>query len=143
MAWRGPATDLGRNCRGSAAVEFALVAPVLVLLFTGMIAYGIYFGAMHSLQQLAADAARASLAGLNDAERTDLVARFLDENASGYAFIDPRKLDVETVSNPTGTQFVVRLRYDAKDLPIWTLFKDLPLPGKQMSRTSTIRVGGI
>ena len=133
----------GRNSEGAAAVEFAIIAPVFILLFMGMVAYGIYFGAMHSLQQLAADAARASLAGLDDPERNSLVTRFIDENAGDYAFISRDKLEVETGSNSGGTQFVVRLRYNAEELPIWTLLEDLPLPGKTMSRTSTIRVGGI
>ena len=55
--------------RGASAVEFAIVGPVFVLLMMGMIAYGIYFGAVHSVQQLAADAARASVAGLDESER--------------------------------------------------------------------------
>jgi len=128
---------------GAAAVEFAIVAPVFLFLMMGMLAYGIYFGAMHSLQQLAADAARASIAGLNETEREDLVRRFLDENANGYAFVDREKLEVDIGDNASGTQFVVSLRYDASHLPIWGLMDGLPLPGKILLRTSTIRVGGI
>ncbi|WEX11705.1 TadE/TadG family type IV pilus assembly protein [Chelativorans sp. AA-79] len=128
---------------GVAAVEFAIIAPVFVLLFMGMVAYAIYFGAMHSLQQLAADAARASIAGLDETERESIVTSFLDENADGYVFINRRKLQVEIGDTDAGTQFVVQLRYNAEDLPIWTLLEGLPLPGKTMSRRSTIRVGGI
>jgi len=42
---------------GAAALEFAILAPAFLLLGAGMLAYAIYFGAAHSVQQLAADAA--------------------------------------------------------------------------------------
>jgi len=45
------------DAAGTSAVEFAMLAPIFVLLLPGMVAYGIYFGASHSVQQIAADAA--------------------------------------------------------------------------------------
>lgn len=128
---------------GAAAVEFAIIAPIFIFLFMGLIAYGIYFGAMHSLQQLSADAARISIAGLDREERELLVQSFLDEHAGGYMFMDPGKLQVEVGDSLEGTQFTVTLRYDAGDLPIWGLFDLMPLAGKTIHRSSTIRIGGI
>ncbi|MBL8581266.1 MAG: pilus assembly protein, partial [Rhizobiaceae bacterium] len=55
--------------KATSAVEFAIIAPVFILVLFGLIAYGIYFGASHSVQQLAADAARTAVAGLNAEER--------------------------------------------------------------------------
>lgn len=132
-----------RNTRGTAAIEFAIVAPVLILLMMGIIAYGFYFGAMHSLQQIAADAARTSIAGLDELEREDLARRFVETHADGYPFIDRRKIAVEVQDSSAGEQFTISLRYDAENLPIWNLLDSLPLPGKTMHRTSTIRNGGI
>jgi Flp pilus assembly protein TadG len=132
-----------RSRNGAAAVEFALVAPIFILLFMGMIAYGIYFGAMHSLQQLAADAARISIAGLDVGERERLVTQFLDTHTNGYVFLDRDKLQIEIGDSADGTQFTVTLSYDAGDLPIWGLLDRLPLPGEIISRSSTIRIGGI
>ena len=40
-------------------MEFAIVAPVLVMLVFGILMYGGYFLMAHSVQQLANDAARA------------------------------------------------------------------------------------
>lgn len=133
------------SCKsGAAAVEFAIVAPVFILLMMGMIAYGIYFGAAHSVQQLSADAARTAIAGLNAAERETLALRFIDLNAGGYAFIDSDAIEVTVNDNPDDAQqFVVSVSYNAENLPIWGLFTDLPLPGKVISRKSTIRIGGI
>lgn len=129
---------------GTSAIEFAIVAPVFILLVFGMIAYGIYFGALHSVQQMAADAARTAIAGLDENERKTLAQRYIDLNADGYVFIDRKKLVVDVQdSDKDGVQFVVSLRYDAGQLPIWNLLPMLPLPERTISRSSTIRVGGI
>ena len=103
--------------RGTSAVEFALLSPLFLLVLFGMIAYGIYFGASHSLQQIAADAARTAIAGLDQKERQLLVSNFVDRNAKGYPFIDPLKLTVVAADNAAdGSEFMVSLRYDARDL---------------------------
>lgn len=133
------------SCRsGTSAIEFAIIAPVFILLVFGMIAYGIYFGAMHSVQQIAADAARTAIAGLDETERKTLAQRFIDLNADGYVFIDGSKLQVSVKDSAADAeQFVVSLRYDAAQLPIWNLLPIVPLPEKTIVRSSTIRVGGI
>jgi Flp pilus assembly protein TadG len=129
---------------GTSAVEFALLSPVFLLILFGMIAYGIYFGASHSLQQIAADAARTAIAGLNEDERQSLVDEFVRRNVKGYPFIDPAKLSVEAADSAVdANQFVVSLRYDARDLPIWNLFSGLPLPQPVITKQTTIRVGGV
>lgn len=127
---------------GASAVEFALLMPVFLLLVLGALAYGIYFGAAHSLQQLAADAARISVAGLDDEEREALVEQFLGAHASGYVFIDPVRLDHDTQSDPEG-YFFITLRYDASHLPIWNLYPPIPLPNQTIAFRSTIRNGGL
>lgn len=129
---------------GTAAVEFALLSPALLLLLFAMIAYGIYFGASHSVQQISADAARTAIAGLSQDERRTLVAGFVSRNAGAYPFIEPRSLEVEARDSAAdGSQFVVQVRYDASSLPIWRLLKGLSLPGQTIVRTSTIRIGGL
>ncbi|MEI5677645.1 pilus assembly protein [Mesorhizobium sp. CGMCC 1.15528] len=136
--------SLLRDRKGTSAVEFALLAPVFIMLFLGMAAYAIYFGASHSVQQLAADAARTAIAGLSATERSTLATNFIRLNAAGYPFVDPKKVTVNTRDSAAdGSQFIVAVQYDASTLPIWKLFKGLPLPGMTISRQSTIRVGGI
>jgi Flp pilus assembly protein TadG len=129
---------------GTSAVEFALLSPLFILLLLGMVAYGIYFGAANSIQQIAADAARTAIAGLNQSERQTLVASFVTNNASGYPFVDASKLTYQANdSTADGSQFVVSIQYDARNLPIWNLFPGLAMPGTTIKRQSTIRVGGI
>jgi Flp pilus assembly protein TadG len=129
---------------GISAMEFALLAVTFVLFFLGMTAYGIHVGACHSVRQIAADAARVAIAGRSEAERRSLAAEFIRLNAEGYSFIDPQMLSVDARdATGDGTRFIVAVRYDAAALPIWNLLSGLPLPGKIISRQSTIRVGGI
>jgi Flp pilus assembly protein TadG len=129
---------------GTAAVEMAIVAPVYILLLAGMLAYGIYFGASHSVQQLASDAARVSVAGLSEAERQSLASAFIARNADGYAFVDASRLSVSVAGNASDpTQFEVSVSYDARHLPIWNLLTTLPLPDATITRRSTVRIGGV
>ena len=47
--------------RGVAALEFAIVAQLLLILLYGMLSYGFVFGLQHNLTQASADAARATI----------------------------------------------------------------------------------
>lgn len=130
--------------RGSSAVEFAILAPVYLLMLAGMLAYGLYFGAANSMQQLAADAARVSIAGLHMAERDTLVRAYLDLHADQYMLIRREFLTHTIGDDPEDpTQYRVELRYDAIELPIWNLYTPLPLPSRFMIYGATIRQGGL
>ncbi|SFZ81864.1 Flp pilus assembly protein TadG [Devosia enhydra] len=133
-----------RTCaRGASAVEFALILPVFLFLVMGSLAYGLYLAASHSLQQLAADAARASVAGLSDAERINLATGFIDRNAAVYPLLGLGAVGVEAgPSASEANQFLVTLTYDASALPIWNLGVPLPGPGKAIRHRATIRNGG-
>lgn len=137
-------SGLVRHERGTAAIEFAILTPVYLLMLTGMLAYGIYFAAAHTLQQLAADAARTAIAGTSQAERDSLVGAYLAANAGAYLLVDPDRLSHSIGDSPDDpNQYVVELRYDAIDLPIWNLYPPLPLPGTTITYRATIRRGGL
>lgn len=136
--------DNTKSTSGSLAVEFALIAPILLASMLGMIAYGIYFGAAHSVQQLSADSARIAVAGISSSEREQLVKAYISKNSGDYMFLNPSAITVQVadaLADPT--QSNISIRYDAKNLPIWNLYLPLPLPEKIISRTSTIRIGGM
>lgn len=127
---------------GAAAIEFAILSPLYLMILMGMVAYGIYFGASHSIQQIAADAARHAVAGLDAGERRQIVLRYVDDHAAGYAFVDRAKVAVDVLE--TGpAQFAVAISYDARHLPIWGLFQSLPLPGTTITHRSVVRIGGV
>ena len=132
------------DTRATSAIEFAILAPVFLLMLAGMMAYGIYFGAANSIQQIAADAARTAIAGLDEGERDNLVERYLNLNAEDYLFIERDRLSFSIGDKPDDpSQYRVTIRYDASDLPIWNLYLPLPLPNPVIAYTSTIRRGGI
>lgn len=137
-----PIKRFASNNRGTAAVEFAILSPLYIMLLMGLVAYGIYFGASHSVQQIAADAARLAVGGLSQNEREDLVNDFIISYSQGYAFVDPSKLQVE-FDNAASAYFVVKVTYDARNLPIWHLVAHLPLPATSITRQSVVRIGGV
>lgn len=133
-----------RQQDGVSAVEFAILSPLFIFLLLAMIAYGIYLGAAHSVQQLAADTARVAVAGLNDDERVALVRDFLRRNASGYILLRPESMTVYLgTSTKDDNQFEVSIAYDARGLPIWDLYSPLPLPDETIVRSASIRMGGV
>ncbi|AYD01108.1 TadE/TadG family type IV pilus assembly protein [Neorhizobium sp. NCHU2750] len=131
------------NTSGAAAVEFAIVSPLFFLALLSMIAYGIYLSAAHSVQQLAADAARTAVAGMSDTERKSLVAAFVSQSTIDSAFLDKSKLTTVAQADPGNpNQFTVSVTYDASNLPIFNLFS-YAMPSSQIKRFATVRVGGI
>ena len=95
------------------------------------------------MQQVAADAARTAVAGLNQNERITLVNHYLDASHFDYAFLDRARMQVAVTDDPSNPeQFTVRIVYDSGDLPIWNLFT-FALPSQRIERYSTVRVGGL
>lgn len=66
---------LARGERGAAIVEMALVLPLLLALLMGALVYGQYFMLAHNVQQAANDGARASIVGLDPADRSAVATR--------------------------------------------------------------------
>lgn len=66
---------LARGERGAAIVEMALVLPLLLALLMGILVYGQYFMLAHNVQQAANDGARASIIGLDPADRRGIAGR--------------------------------------------------------------------
>ena len=128
---------------GTATLEFAIVSPLFLLILFTLIAYGVYLSAAHSVQQIAADAARTAVAGLDARERIALVDRYLDASRFSHSFIDRRKMTVLVADDPGNPdQFTVTLSYDSGDLPIWKLFA-FALPQEKIERYATVRIGGL
>lgn len=132
-----------RDARGSTAVEFALIFPVALVFLCGVLAYGLYFGAAHAVQQLAADAARASVSGISDAERASLAQSHVAASGGNYPFLSTARITVTAqalAADPT--QFEVRVAFNSEDLPIWAFAGLVPLPDKTISRAAIIKRGG-
>lgn len=131
-------------CRkGASALEFAIVSPLLFLMIAGILVYGVYFGAVHSVQQLAAEAARATVAGLSDNERATLANGHVRDSASSYPLLDPGRLQTAAQASPADSElFVVTVTYDASNLGVLGLTGLVPGPSQTIQRSAIVRRGG-
>ncbi len=132
-----------RCTRAASAVEFALVTPLFLAMVFGIVMFGSYFAVIHGVQQLAAEAARVSIAGLNDTERGNLARNYVTANAATYPLITPAKLGVTAaVSSGDANVFVVTLNYDASQMFIYALPSFVPVPSPAIVRSAAIPRGG-
>jgi Flp pilus assembly protein TadG len=131
------------DTRATSAVEFAFIAPVFLVLLFGIVAFGAYLGVVHGVQQLTAEAARASIAGLNDNERLTLARDNIAANVDSYPMLSSAHLTVQSAATDTATgTFKVTVRYDASDMFIFNLPHIVPMPNRIIVRTAAIQRGG-
>lgn len=122
--------------RGSAAVEMAVMMPLFVLLFTGVIVIGRTAGAVSAVEMAAFDAARtASLARDHDTafrQATDSVHASL--RRQGHGCVDPPQVQVTGVPDdpyavPVGSPASVVVRVTCR-----VSYAGLTIPGLPTDR---------
>lgn len=126
---------------GASAVEFALIAPFLLLLIAAVLGYGSLFATSLSLQQLAAETARATIGGLNDAERKTLAQTHLNALKSTYPMLNASKVSFTFNEGSASTLSKVTVSYDLSTHPAYALKELLPLPKSPMSYTLVVTDG--
>ncbi|BCW88226.1 hypothetical protein sos41_13640 [Alphaproteobacteria bacterium SO-S41] len=126
--------------RGVAAIEFAFIAPVLLVFLLGVICYGAYFWMAHDVQQLANDGARSAIAGLDAAERSAIARQTVQRNLSRQDGLVAAKAAV-TVKEGNDA-FTVTVSYDASGSPFWNVIELFPMPSTTIRRSATVTLGG-
>src|SRR5262245_17240554 len=119
--------------KGASAVEFAIISPFLLLLTAAILAYGSLFATSLSLQQLGAEAARATIGGLTDAERLNLAQVRINELAGSYPLLRADRLTFDF--DDEAGHSAVRLSYVTTDHPAYVLKGLIPLPGSPLVYT--------
>jgi Flp pilus assembly protein TadG len=132
--------QLQRNQRGASVVEFALLAPIFITLLFGMLGYGQYFYLSHSVQQIANNAARATIAGLNTAERTSIATDAVTREGQAQGSLIAARLG-SSVTDASGYT-TVTVRYDASNIALLRTGL-LPMPGTTIERRALVRNGGV
>jgi Flp pilus assembly protein TadG len=128
---------------GASAVEFALVVPVFLILILGLIAYATVESIYIGTQQLVSQAARASVAGLSDTERTLIVTNYISSNIGSYAFLDPNKISVTSKTiNTSPSTYQVNVTYDMSGSFVYQFKNLIPLPSPTVQRTAVVLNGG-
>jgi hypothetical protein len=124
----------GRSRRGAAAIEFALVLPVLVGLLMGAIEWGWYLRHEILVVHIARDAAAAgALSKPADGPDTVALARAWDALVEGH--IDPARahLDADVVSSVYGPVISVDVVVDYDPLLRW-----VPTPSRLAAHHRTL-----
>lgn len=135
----GPNVARFNRCdEGGAAVEFALVGPILVLLLMAMTVYGGWFWLAHGVQATASEAARAAIGGLDAAERETLARAAVADPAGGG--LDAARTTVRVVSDAQAIR--VEVRYDTTGHPVMALTGLVPSPPRVIEKAAVVRVGG-
>ena len=124
-------------------IEFAIVAPVLIVILVGIVVYGLYFATVHNVQQLVAEAARATIAGIDQTERRTLATQAINNTIGSYSLLKAERISVAVGTIPADSNYYqVTVTYDASHLGIWSLEGLVPLPSSTIQRASTVRRGG-
>ena len=128
---------LAGDLRGVAMLEMAIVLPVLLIILMGIVTYGDWFLIAHNVQQVANDAARASLAGVNATDRANIVNSSVATSVRRGGTLNANHASVAI--DDDGATLVVHLSYDASSNPLFTASM-LPPPEKVIRRDAAIRL---
>ncbi len=130
-----------RNQSGASAVEFSLIGLPLLLFLCGIVCFGILYETYNGVEQLAAESARAAVAGASASERDQLARSFVTANIGSYGFLNAATLTV-TTSVPQPTAFQVTIRYDMSASPIFRLAGILAAASPIITRSAAVQFGG-
>jgi Flp pilus assembly protein TadG len=119
-----------------------MLLPVFLVLVFGIVVFGSWLTVVHSVQQLAAEAARSSVAGLSESERKSLATSYITNNAGSYPLLQSSHLTVSAAtSGSAASVFVVTVNYDASGMFIYAL-PFVPAPPSTIVRSASIPFGG-
>lgn len=132
----------GRDETGVAALEFALVAPVFLVLVFAIIVYSLYIGTRFALTEAAAEGARASVAGMSAADRTTYATARAQAVIASYAPLMSVANATITTSAPAAGVFQVSISYNRTTLGLTGFSSLLPLPPAVTTAQATVSNGG-
>jgi Flp pilus assembly protein TadG len=115
--------DFLKGDSGVVALEFALTAPVLLLLVLGTMAFAIQFGVLVGVIHAASEGARASIGGLGSGDRAQLANARVQQIFQSYGpLMNPDNVTV-TTTDSAGTYAVkIDYRIDTLGLDKYTHF---------------------
>ena len=114
--WRG-------NDRGTTAVEFGIVAPLLFAIMFGILAFGIQFATRIAVTYAATEGGRAAVGGLDDTERESLARAAITRVLTTLSpLVDPAEAAVTVVQVDVASDHKIDIRITYND----TRFASLP-----------------
>ena len=131
---------LAEDRRGSALIEMAAVLPVMVAMFSGIVAYGTAFSLNHAVQQSAQEGARAAIAGLSQAERFQIADDVTHSTLAATWGVHTQ--DITTETEDDGQTLTVKVTYNAATNPMLGM-PLIPKPDTVITRRATVRLVGL
>jgi len=133
-----------RSERGAAALEFAIVAQLLILLLYGLITYGFVFALDHDISRAAAEAARHAISEPTTASDATIIADAIQDAKDRMAFQMAKTNAVVTAAiNPCGSLrcITVDIAYPWRDHPLIPGFVGMQyLSPSQISAEATVEL---
>ena len=125
-----------------AALEFALVAPALLMLVFSIIIYSFWFAALLGVRHAAAEGARAAMAGLSSDERSTLARTRAQSVVDGYGTLlsSGGTPQIEAGADGTGL-FKVEVRYNMSNSPLMRYASFIPMPSSTLAATVIVTNG--
>lgn len=129
---------------GAIAVEFAFLGPLLFYLMLNIFVGAIYLGAFHKLQHVTAQAARASIAGIDAGERLSLVRQSLDRALGDGVLLRPASISVSVDSlSADRAHYRVSLSYDTRALGLGRIPGVATFVPETLTSSFDVRNGGL
>jgi Flp pilus assembly protein TadG len=127
-----------------AAIEFALVAPMLLVLLFGIVVYGVYFFTWIAVTHAASEGARAAVAGLSTQERVQLATTQVNSVFASYEPVISSQYATIVAQQSQGNSglFQVAITYDFSHFAFGVLGTILPVPSQSPTVTVTVSNGG-
>jgi Flp pilus assembly protein TadG len=108
----------------------------------GIVVFGSYLAVVHGLQQLAAEAARSSIAGMSATERASLASSYVSANVGTYPLIAASNVSVNAAASASNPNvFIVTVSYNAAGMFLFSL-PFVPTPPTTIVRSAAIPFGG-
>ncbi|HUE46474.1 MAG TPA: TadE family protein [Aestuariivirgaceae bacterium] len=93
----------GRDQRGSPAVEFAMIAPVLILLILGIVQFGFVFYTYNEMMNGAREGARRLAVGASDTSA-------IERSKATMALVRPYEFEPDSTS-PDAVTMTIKLKF--------------------------------
>ncbi|MFT3966960.1 MAG: TadE/TadG family type IV pilus assembly protein [Sphingobium sp.] len=132
---------LRRDVGGAVLIEAAILLPILILLLVGMVNYGLWFMAAHAVQQAANEGARASLAGIDPAERQSLAGEAVRRSLGAAGSVVNGSL-VTTSYSSSGDFYTVTVSYNVARAQ-FVATSLLPMPPGPIQRASVVKLAAL
>jgi Flp pilus assembly protein TadG len=128
--------------KGIAALEFALLAPALLMLAFAIIVYSFWFSALMGVRHAAAEGARAAMAGLSADERATHARARAQSVLTAYGSLLASGGTPQINAAPDGTGiFKVEVRYDMSGSPLMRYAGFLPMPSTNLTASVIVTNG--